>query len=115
MNIRDKNLMEECVRQVSLYKALTGGNEGWREEKLWAKCPLSEEEIGAWLREQMQKSGIILSNYARLVSREKEIPYKRLRRARKAIGAVAYGWIDADTLCCYWFWKLPEERKEELK
>lgn len=107
MNYEDETMRAECDRQIRLYKALTGGNNDWKKNMPRTECPLSVEDVGTWLREQMQSTGVILSDYARYIACEQGISYKRLKKARTAIGAEMYWWIDAETRTRYRFWELP--------
>ncbi len=108
MNCEDEIKSTEYSRQVQLYKELTGNSDDRKVEKPESQRKMNEDEIKAWLHEQMA-NGIILSDYARFLGGKAGIAYKRLRKARKALGAVAYGWRDSETGIIYWFWKLPVE------
>ena len=100
-------MMAECDRQVLLYEALTNGKDAWKKNAPTTECALSVGEVVVWLREQMRKPGIILEDYARFAAYQQGISYKRLRKAREALGAEAYWWIDPMTYTRYKFWKLP--------
>ncbi len=109
MNYEDKIKNAECSRQVQLYKTLTGGNSDWKKNAPSTECLLSVDEVAGWLYEQMEKTGVILVDYARYIARLDGISYKRLRKARAAIGAEKHWFIDEETYDRYRIWELPSE------
>ena len=109
MNYEDETKVAECVRQIQVYKSLTGGNNDWKKNAPNTECPLSVEEVAVWLYELMEKSGVILVDYARYIAYANGISFKRLRKARVMIHAEAHWFIDDETYDRYRIWELPGE------
>ena len=104
MRNRDEAVVAECHKQISDFQALVKADGGLKAKH---RVPKTDDAVVEdWLRTQLQEHRFLLSDYVRYQAQKNGFTYKRLRKARKKIGAVAWSIDESKTHHGFWFWEL---------